>query len=164
MAHFKKSRQAFLQGLNEREKARWEGLSEPCSHPVGPREPSGGKAWIQVCSQPKPADQGHSGPPRIKAPELGGVALPTRRETSSGAGDGEAPQPPLRQPPQATALRQPRPHNLRPVPGSGEGPLLPTFYRNLPSHKSCVGAKRRISQATALTRPCFLITSFLLIK
>lgn len=58
MAHFKKSRQTFLPALNWRERPDGMESQSPAVTPVGPREPSGGKAWIQVCSQLKPADQG----------------------------------------------------------------------------------------------------------
>lgn len=58
MAHFKKSRQTFLPALSWRERPDGIGSQSPAASPVGPREPSSGKAWIQVCSQLKPADQG----------------------------------------------------------------------------------------------------------
>lgn len=95
MAHCKKSRQTFLPALNWRERPDGRDSQSPAVTPVGPREPSGGKAWIQVCSQLKPADQGDFRPPGgNKATELGGVALLTWRETSSGADQGRSPATP----------------------------------------------------------------------
>lgn len=104
--------------------------------PVGPREPSGGRAWIQVCSQLEPADQGDLSPPGIKATELGGVALLTWRETISGARDqGGSP---------ATSASATPGHGLQTANSSQsldlslsprEGPPLPTCCRNLPSHR-----------------------------
>lgn len=58
MAHCKKSGQTFLPALNWRERLDGGDSQSPAGTPVGPREPSGGKAWIQVCSQLKPAEHG----------------------------------------------------------------------------------------------------------
>lgn len=136
MADFK-NKQTFLQVLNREKRPDGKGFQSRAVTPLGPRELSDGKSWIQVCSQLKPPDQGDFRPLGIKASELGGVALLAWRETSSGAGDqGGSP---------ATSVSATSGHGPQIASASqsadlslslGEGPLLPTFYRNLPSHKS----------------------------
>lgn len=159
MAHCKKSGQTFLPALNWRERPMG-GIPRALQSPQWDQEsPVVEKLGSRCAASWNLQTRVTSGPPRgSKATELGGVGLLTWRETSSGVDQGRSPATP------ASATLGHGPQTAKPVPEPGGRSPAAHIWQKLAKSQSWLGAKGRISQATVLTRPCFLMTSFLLIK